>query len=292
MAIQLNKALFGELVDPFDGESDILEGSVRVLHHLSFVDDPTRIFRAVRFEQRYGFSIDSCTEELLKDAISEGYLTKISRQRLRNEILLILGEENPVPAIRRIAHFDLVKYIHPRICVSDELAGLLNRVREILEWWDSVPVHGKADIVLLNLMVLLDQLDTAEVEDVSERLALRKKHTDALKASRTHLPDVFRRMDGVRIPPSEVYGMLKGLPLEVLLFAMVRSPGTRDNISSYLTRLRKARPLVNGNDLRELSYPEGPLYSEILDRTFAAQLDGQIVDRCQAIQFIRSRFSL
>ena len=292
MAIQLNKALFGELVDPFDGRSDLLDGSVRVIHPFSFVDDPTRIFRAVRFEQRYGFSIESDTEELLNEAIAEGYLARISRQRLRNEILLILKEENPVPAIRRMADFGLVKYIHPRIRVSDDLAGLFEGVREILEWWNSVPVHGKADIVLINLIALLDQLDAAEVEDVSERLALRKKHTDALKASKTHLPDIFRRMDGMRIPPSEIYGMLKGLSLEVLLFAMARSPGTRDNISSYLIRLRKIRPLVNGNDLRGLGYPAGPLYTEILDRTFAAQLDGSIADKSQAIQFIRGRFPL
>ncbi len=292
MAIQLNKGHFGELVDLFGGRSDLLEGSVSVLHQYSFIDDPTRIFRAIRFEQRYGFSIEPETECLLQDAIAKDYLTTISRQRLRNEILLMLREENPVPAIRRMAYFDLVKYIHSRICMSDELAGLFDGVKDILDWWDSVPGRDKVDSVLLNLMALLDQLNAAEVEDVSERLALRKKHTDALTVSKTHLPGIVQRMDGAKVPPSEIYGMLKGIPLETLLFAMTRCTGTHDSISSYLIRLRKIRPLVNGNDLRELRYPEGPLYTEILDRAFEAQLDGLIADKSQVIQFIKSRFLL
>lgn len=292
MAVQLNEAFFGKLVDLYGGESDLRYGFVRVLHQNSFMDDPTRIFRAIRFEQRYGFSIEPDTELILQDALKGGYLTKISRQRLRNEILLILKEEKPFPAVSRLAHFNLVKYIHPSISISDKLAELFHRVKEILDWWNSTSDDNGADTVLLNLMVLLDQLDKEDVEDVSKRLALSKKYTEALRISKTHLPDIFQRMDGVKIPPSEIYGMLKGLPLEVLLSVMVRSPGACESISSYLTKLRKIRPLVNGNDLGELKYPAGPLYSQILDRTFAAQLDGQIGDKDQAIQFIKSRFSL
>jgi tRNA nucleotidyltransferase (CCA-adding enzyme) len=292
MAIKLNRDQFGRLVDFFDGRGDLSEGAVRILHNLSFQDDPTRIFRAIRFEQRYRFSIEPHTEKLLGKSVTDGYLARITGQRLRNEILLILKEEDPLPAIRRMAHFDLVKYIHPSICVSHGLVGLFDGVRRISEWWDSVLGHGRADAVLLNLMALLDQLDAAEVEDVSKRLALRKKHTDALRVSKTHLPDILRRMDGAEIPSSEIYRMLKGLPLEVLLFAIASSPETCDSIASYLLGLRKVRPLVNGNDLRELMYPEGPLYTQILDRTFAAQLDGLIADRREAIQFIKSRFPL
>ena len=292
LAIELNGDRFGELVDFFHGRSDLQNGYVRILHDLSFVDDPTRIFRAVRFEGRYGFSIEPHTEKLLEKSAAGGYLKRISGHRLRNEILLILKEENPVPAIRRLAHFDLVRHIHPRICVSEELAGLFHRTGESLAWWNSVPTRARADAVLLNLITLLDQLDAVESEDVSKRLVLLKKHTEALKASKTRLPDVFQRMDGMEVPPSKVYEMLKGLLLEVLLFAIAKSPGTRDSISLYLTQLWKARPLVNGNDLRELRYPEGPLYTEILARTFAAQLDGLIEDKCQAIQFIKSQYPL
>jgi tRNA nucleotidyltransferase (CCA-adding enzyme) len=204
----------------------------------------------------------------------------------------MLKEENPVPAIRRMAHFGLLEYIHPGIRVSDELTGLFHRMREVLAWWDSTPNRASADVVLLNLIALLDQLNATEMEDVAERLALLKKHTDALRVCRKHLPGISQRMDGTKPPASETNKMLKGLPPEVLLFAMARSPATRDSISHYLMHLQKTRPLVNGNDLRELRYPEGPLYTQILEKTFAAQLDGLIADKRQAIEFIRSRFPL
>ena len=93
-------------------------------------------------------------------------------------------------------------------------------------------------------------------------------------------------------PPSRVYGMLNDLTLEVLLFAMAKNSGARDNVSSYLTQFRNVKPLVNGNDLRRLGYPEGPLYTQILGKTFAAQLDGIVADKDQAIQLIESRFPL
>lgn len=292
MAIRLNKDHFGELVDFFDSRSDLLAGSVRALHDLRFEDDPTRIFRAVRFEQRYGFSIESRTAELLGESVVEGCLTRITGQRLRNEILLMLKEENPAPAIQRLAHFNLVKYIHPRICVSHELVSLFDEVREILEWRNSASVRGKVDAVLLNLMALLDQLNAAEVADVSKRLVLRKKHTDALMASKTSFPDIYRRMDGTEVPPSEIYEMLNELPLEVLLFAMAKVPEARDNIAFYLMNLRRVRGLIGGNDLREMGYLEGPLYTQILNRTFAAQLDGLIADKYQAIRFIKEQYPL
>jgi len=300
MAIELNEGRFGELVDFFGGRSDLHSRSIRILHDKSFLDDPTRIFRAIRFEQRYGFSIEPHTEKLLGRAVAEDSLKRISGKRLRSEIFLILKEENLVPAIRRMAHFDLVKHMHPRICISDELVELFDRVKGVLAWWNSTQssVHSKAEPVLLNLMALLDQLDMAEIEEASERLVLRKKHTAALKASKMYLPSIFKRMGETKNPPSKVYEMLKGLPLEVLLFAMAkvhgqqRSVSLRNSISSYLTQLRKVKPLVDGNDLRKLGYPEGPLYTQILERTFAAQLDKLIVDKHQAIQFVKDKFPL
>lgn len=280
MAMALNEDRFGELVDFFDGKADILSGSVKALHDLSFVDDPTRIFRAVRFEQRYGFSIEPHTAELLQRAVSEDCLKTISGQRLRNEILLMLKEEYPFPAIRRLADFDLVKYIHPRICVSDELAELFDRIRDM-----------RGNMALVNLMALLDQLSADEAVDVSERLALRKRHTEALSLCKIRLSDILQRLDGINLQPSEVYRILKGLPVEVLHFGMAKCQGASDNILLYLTRLRKVRPLVNGNDLRRLGYSEGPLYTQILNETFAAQLDG-LKGKSRAIQFITERFSL
>jgi len=288
MAIELNEDRFGELVDFFGGRLDTKTGSVRVLHDLSFEDDPTRIFRAIRFEQRCGFIMEPHTYDLMGNAVAGGFLEKITRERVRNEILLVLGEDNPLRAICRMTHFHLLEYVHPAIRVSDEMAWLFDRIKEALAWWSSI--LGTADTVLLNLLILLDQLDAAETEDVSERLVLPGKYAEALIASKTLLPEIPESVRAGRGKPSEIYGTLKRFPSEVLLFAMAKLHKASNSISNYLWRLRKIRPLVNGNDLRKLNYPEGPLYTQILDTTFAAQLDGLVGNKGQAIQFVKSRF--
>lgn len=292
MAIVLNEPRFGELVDFFGGRFDLENRWVRVLHDLSFEDDPTRIFRAIRFEQRHGFSLEPRTEKLLKEAVAGDSLRTITGQRLRNEILLILKEEESIPTIRRMAHFHLIKYIHPEIRVSDHLVELFHRIKGTLEWWNSTSAHNGAEPDLLNLIALMDQLNAAEAEDASKRLVLRKKYSEALKASKVLLPDIIRRLCQVKDTPSQVYKALKGLPLEVLLFAMAKAYEMSESIAYYLTRLRKISPLVNGNDLRRLGYPEGPLYTQILDSAFAAQLDGLIGDKDEAIEFVKRRWGV
>ncbi len=292
MAIVLNEPRFGELVDFFGGRSDLENGWVRILHDLSFADDPTRIFRAIRFEQRHGFSLEHRTEKLLEQAVADDFLRTITGQRLRNEILLILKEEEPVPIIRRMERFDLMKYIHPRIRISDDLVELFRRTGDTLEWWNSTSAHNELGPALLNLIALTDQLSAAEAEDVSKRLVLRKKYNEALKASKMLLPDIVRRLCQVKDTPSEIYKALRGLPLEVLLFAMAKAYEIRDSIEYYLTETRNINPLVNGNDLRRLGYPEGPLYTQILDSTFAAQLDGLIADKDEAIEFVKNRWGV
>lgn len=294
MAIKLNSEEFGQLVDFFGGMMDLQNRSIRILHDYSFVDDPTRMFRAIKYEQRYGFSIEPHTEELLEKAVMDDSLKMISRQRFRNEILLILKESDPVPALRRMAHFHLMKYIHPEIHLSHYLAVLFYRIREVFTWWNSISStgHRKADIILLNLMALLDQLDAAQTEDVSVRLVLTRRYAEALKVFKNQLPDILQLI-AEDIPHSRIWELLKELLLEELLFAMASSTGrARDNISLYLTRIRGVKPWVDGNDLHRLGYPEGPLYTRILDKTFAAQLDGVLADKQQAIDFIKSKFPI
>ncbi len=292
MAIVLNEPRFGELVDFFGGRSDLENGWVRILHNLSFADDPTRIFRAIRFEQRHGFSLEPRTEKLLEEAVAGDFLRTITRQRVRNEILLILREKEPVPTIRRMERFHLTEYIHPRIRVSDDMVELFHRTGDTLEWWNSTSAHNEAEAALLNLMALMDQLNAAEAEDASKRLVLRRKYNEALKASKMLLPNIVRRLCQVKDTPSEIYKALRGLPLEVLLFAMAKIHEMRDNIGYYLTEARNIDPLIDGNDLRRLGYPEGPIYTQILESTFAAQLDGFIADRDEAIEFVKSRWTV
>jgi tRNA nucleotidyltransferase (CCA-adding enzyme) len=294
MAMGLNESRFGELLDFFGGKRDIEDGLIRILNNSSFLDDPTRMFRAVRFETRYHFQIEPQTERLLKEAVAKDYIKFITGQRLRNEILLILKEDDPLPAIRRMGDFNLLEYIHSNISISRNLEALFHEVKAILKHGSDLYFNKyEVDHVLVNLLAFTDQLSESEVEEVSQRLALRGNYTEALRKSKTHISSILQAMSQPVIQYSVIYKMLKNHPLELLILAMAKGDKTtKKNISIYMSELRHLKPLVNGNNLREMGYPEGPLYSEILDKLFAKQLDGDIQDKDQAMGFIRLKFPL
>ena len=115
LAVQLTPGNFGMLIDFFSAQKDIREKAIRILHNLSFVEDPTRAFRAIRFEQRFGFTIGRLTASLIKSAVKMDFFKRLSGRRTFNELRQILEEENPAPAIRRLHDYDLLSTIHPEI---------------------------------------------------------------------------------------------------------------------------------------------------------------------------------
>jgi tRNA nucleotidyltransferase (CCA-adding enzyme) len=120
LAIQLNPSAFGEQIDFFGGVKDIKEKVIRVLHNLSFVEDPTRVFRAIRFEQRFGFQIGKHTQHLMKNALKVGFLERLSGGRVFSELILLLQEETPLPALRRMRDFHLFHFLHPTLKFDEQ----------------------------------------------------------------------------------------------------------------------------------------------------------------------------
>jgi len=292
MAISLNNDRFGELVDVLNGLSDLQEHKIKIIHEQSFEDDPTRIFRAIKYEQRYGFSLDWHTRGLLNFAIDRDFLNTITRQRLRNEILLILNEDNASRPLDRMRQLGLMRYIHPEILLNN---GKLNLIYKITEMNSFMPLpflkaNEKVDYALIKLMILLDGLNEADVIDVSERLALSKRYTESLKSAIVKLPKALFIIGGESVAPSEIYKVLNGLPFDTLIYSIFK--GGRDSIYQimlYLTVLRDTKPLITGKDLKELGYSEGPIFNEILTEVFNAQLDEEIETKQEAIEFIKSK---
>jgi tRNA nucleotidyltransferase (CCA-adding enzyme) len=136
LAVHLNKAHYGTLVDYFGGMRDIKERSIRVLHNLSFVEDPTRILRAIRFEQRFGFKIGKLTESLIQNAIDIRCFENLSGQRFFSELRLIFMEEDPIRIMERMNGLKLLRYISPELKFTEELRDVLTRIRGILVWFN------------------------------------------------------------------------------------------------------------------------------------------------------------
>ncbi len=169
MALKLIGPGAGEVLDLYNGMMDIKSGTVRVLHDRSFIDDPTRIFRAVRYEQRYSFKMDGKTEGLLKHAVKNGYIEKLRGYRLRNELVLILGEEAPGKPLRRMRELGLLEHIHPDIKLSNKALGRMKgKPAGIREKW------------LFNLLVLTEKLSETQKLQMCKKLSFNKKYINII----------------------------------------------------------------------------------------------------------------
>lgn len=294
MAIDLNDDNFGELVDFYGGLFDLNKGFIRVMHDMSFIDDPTRIFRAIRFEQRFDFHIEPHTKQLMINSISNEALKTITMQRIRNELLLILKEDNIFNTLFRLEFFNLLRYIHPSLYMSYDMSDTFDEIKLNLEWWESVSSGRNVDSALIFLLALIEPLTKLESIELSQRLFLNKKYSDAIITCKEEIPITLQKLEDSQISPNMINKLLNRLPLEVLLFAMskVDKPQIKHNIKYYLSILKRIKPLISGKDLLKMGYSEGPLYKQILDKVFDLQLDGILKDKQQAIDYIKNSFAL
>ncbi len=130
LAVCLNPDRFGEMIDLFQGRDDIRKGSIRILHEKSFIDDPTRIFRAVRFERRFGFTMEDATERRAREAVSAGLMQKLSGYRIASELRLISKEEDPGSVVKRLEGLDVLSFLAGKGKGHKEVRQLLRRLED------------------------------------------------------------------------------------------------------------------------------------------------------------------
>ena len=297
LAIALNGKHFGELYDFFGAQRDLQEKAIRVLHNLSFVEDPTRVFRAIRFEQRLGFRIGLHTEQLLRSAMRMGFLDKIGGQRIFNELVLIFKEANPLPAVLRMADLDLLEYLHPELLLKNRVKTLFASARQAIDWHRLLFTGEPCRHWLVYFLCLLADLDEGAVLSLCQRLSVapRLQHIFTVEREAVHRATnliFWRRMHTAPPSPSEIHGWFQPLSTEVLLYAMARSGNEQVQrcLSSYFTHLRSVQCLLSGSDLHQLGIFPGPVYTEIFKRLLAARLDGELVTRDDEIGFVRQHY--
>ena len=269
LALRLDGRHYGELHDYWGGLADLERGIVRALHSLSFVDDPTRMLRAVRFEQRFGFQISPRTLDLMADA--RPLLKKLSGQRLRHEIDLMMDEPRAAAMLARLDELNLLREIHPALFWEDAAASRVKAAFPLAS--QGIPVPGKIPPRrALGYVSWLYPLAPRELRALAERLrfpaALLRLLLDsaelraALPSLRGASPSVWtRRLDAVH-------------PFTVHLFAALYPE--EEAFEAYLSRWREVRPVTDGKALKARGLPPGPRYKEILSRLRDAWLDGEI----------------
>jgi tRNA nucleotidyltransferase (CCA-adding enzyme) len=292
LAIELQSGAFGRLLDFFGGERDIKEGVIRVLHNLSFVEDPSRIFRAIRFEQRFGFHIGKQTQGLMKNAIAMGFLERLSEKRLFTELELILREENPLPMVERMAEFNLLPVLHPRLRYDAAAKALLARVAEVVNWFDLLFLEVPYARWMVYLLGLSDQLQLKGLEEVTQRLALPPRYSKRLLEGSAEGNKVLKRARRKGLSAREIYTLFKPLPTEVILYIMAKTEEQRVKkaISLFFTQLNATKVTLRGKDLQELGIQPGPLYREILDALLVGRLEGTIKTKADEIRYVKAHY--
>jgi tRNA nucleotidyltransferase (CCA-adding enzyme) len=293
LAIQLNPKAFGELIDFFGGVKDIKDKAILVLHNLSFVEDPTRVFRAIRFEQRLGFQIGKPTQNLMKNAVKMGFMDRLSGGRVLSELILILEEENPTPALKRMRDFHLFHFLHPQMKFGEEAGALFEQIHHVIAWFDLLFLEERYERWLIYFYGLVGFLKETEVEELCQRLAmndkLRKKVMDGKRQANQALLQIFTWINSGRHPKrSEIYAILDPLSTEEKLYMMAKTiqVETRRYISLYFTQLKDTKPLLRGADLIEMGIKPGPSIKTTLSNLLKARLDEQVITRQDEMAYI------
>lgn len=287
LAIKLNPKDFGLLIDFFGSQRDLKEKTIRVLHNLSFIEDPTRAFRAIRFSERFGFKISKHAENLIKSAVKMNLFEKLSGPRLYEELLLLFNETEPGRALKKLSDLSLLKVIHPALTFDEELEETLKSLHETVSWFNLLFLEEKTDRGILYLMALLSELKEEEAEAAAERLSPPPKIKDMIDKGISKAREVVKRLPSE--DPVEIYNLLRKLRLEIILLAMALSKDRLKQkvISRYLTELRKIEPILKGEDLKKIGVKPGPVYSRILKELLEEKLRGHLKSREDEERFVR-----
>jgi tRNA nucleotidyltransferase (CCA-adding enzyme) len=279
LAIRLNPRRFGELLDFYGGQRDLKDKVIRVLHSLSFVEDPTRVFRAVRFEHRFGFTLGKETASLIKTAVKMELFHRLSGSRLLAELVLLLSEAEPRHAVQRLAELDLLRFITSKLKRPRRWHEVLKPVEDAIEWYTLLYAGRPFERWVVYLMAMLDHVSSEETDATLARLRVPQRHVEKITFVRRESGALLRRL-GRRPAPTaaETYRALAGLSEEVLVFLMAKSASdtVKRAVSAYVTTSRHLKPAVSGDDLKALGVKPGPVYKQILDRLLDARLNGDV----------------
>jgi tRNA nucleotidyltransferase (CCA-adding enzyme) len=293
LAIKLNKKDYGVLIDYFGGLGDMKGKVLRVLHNLSFVEDPTRIFRAIRFEQRFGFKIGKLTLALMRNAVKINVLSGVSGHRLFLELMLILKEKDPVKAIRRMAEFRLLEVIHPRISMTKEMEQLLEEITKVISWYSLLFLDEPIEAWKVYFYGLTSGLNRHEFHQAADRAGIREGAGVRLIDQRDNLETVIESLFRFNHDNYHLYTLLKPYDTESLLYLMARanSEKVRKLISTYLTTLKPMTVQITGKDLIGMGFKPGPAFKQIFDAILAARMNSALTTKEEEIRLVQQHFT-
>ncbi|MGK7929933.1 MAG: CBS domain-containing protein [Microcystaceae cyanobacterium] len=293
LAVRLTSPKEGELLDFFGGVLDVRSQLIRVLHANSFIEDPTRIYRAVRFAVRLNFTIEKQTELYIRYAIESGVYERLRLEnhptpalttRLKTELNLILESNYWKSALQLLANLDGLKCLHRDLQLTSTLWW---QVRCISRWLRYLDSQCRLDHWLLRLEILLADLGEAESVAIATNLQLPKDSIIRLQGLSKNEKRIQQSLPHCQ-QPSAVYKLLKNYKLgDLILVAARSSKAIRNQVWFYLTRILLVKSPLNGNDLKAMGYNPSPKFKQVLEALLWATLDGNIRTKEEGERFVK-----
>ncbi|UCF70433.1 MAG: CCA tRNA nucleotidyltransferase [candidate division WOR-3 bacterium] len=253
IAMSISRENFGEIFDPFEGLADIKRKLIRILHRNSFIDDPTRIFRALRYKNRFGFKLEEDTERLMREAVKEGMVKRLSGQRILNELNLIFAEDSYGETVNDLSYY-----------------GIFAIKRNELRLMPTSNSHA--------FYYLLSKLPR-------NSLPLSKKEKEIV--------DDFRNIDEMMVKlnkatkKSMLYTLLSPVAEEVTEAITLIKPELQEKIKTF-NALKRINPFITGKDLRKYGFKPDKQYAKILRKIFVLQIDKKLASRREAIEHLKT----
>ena len=292
LSIQLNDRHFGRLIDFFSAQKDLKEKVIRVLHNLSFVEDPTRVFRAIRFEQRFGFSLGKLTASLIENAVKMDFFKRLSGKRVFSELRLILEEENPTRAIARLHDYNLLTVIHPSITMNKDLIGLFNAVKKVVSWYELLFIEEPLNRWMVYFLALIRRCNPKTTQEICARFELPMRDRSVLTAHRFTAEKTLQALEKkLPVKNSTLHKKLFGMKNELILYLMAatRQERVKRAISHFFTQLRNITPEIQGRHLKHLGFKPGPIYRDVLESVLNAKLDGKLKSKKDELEYALKR---
>ncbi len=299
MAIRLNPSHFGELIDYFHSQRDLRQKTIKTLHNLSFVEDPSRIFRAIRFEKRINFQLSPHTRELIKNAVDMNLFGKGDDIRFLAELKLILAETDPLPGLQRLDDFQLYRFLwpdlQPRCCFDRGMGQILLQAQQALAWYAMLETKKRCRSWIVYLLAIMSRSGKEVLENFCRRFAESKSNREFLLSQKQQAEAAMRQfLAGNTFTNSEIVTTLQEIAPEGLLYllAISRKKDITESISRYITTLRHVRPVITGKDILAMGYKPGPDFTRMLDFLRREKLDGRLATKEEEKSALYRRFPL
>ncbi len=288
MVISLNPKNFGKLKDLFNGLQDLRSKTIKVLHSLSFIEDPTRAFRAVRLCEKLKFKLSSVTEKLIKIAINQGAFENLSGNRLWEEFSYILELPEPYSSMEKLEVLGLLKVLHPSIKLNKKIEDFFSKTKEILDWAKIEKINVKYWQILY-LLSLSINLKEEDLYKISLRLNLNKIEEEILRSAKNKGKEIFYKLKKAIIP-SDIFKALRNYKEIYLFWALIEigEEDIKEKIKDYIKKYSKIKTEIGGKDLIERGIKPSSQLGDALEETLFAKIDGKVKTKKEELKFALS----